>query len=174
MRRALHQAEIALARQEVPIGCVFVLDNTVIGVGSNMTNTTRNATRHAELEAIDQLLAASGNTVDWSRCTLYVTCEPCIMCAGALASLGIGHVYYGCQNDRFGGCGSILSLHEKGCGTCGRECKRSRFACSGGLLAAEAINLLRQFYASGNPNAPMPHRPVMEKNWPLSIVKSVH
>ncbi|DBA91452.1 TPA: tRNA(adenine34) deaminase [Trebouxia sp. C0004] len=120
MRRALHQAEIALARQEVPIGCVFVLDNTVIGVGSNMTNTTRNATRHAELEAIDQLLAASGNTVDWSRCTLYVTCEPCIMCAGALASLGIGHVYYGCQNDRFGGCGSILSLHEKGCGTCGR------------------------------------------------------
>ncbi len=137
------------------------------------------------------------------RCTLYVTCEPCIMCAGALALLGIGHVYYGCQNDRFGGCGSILSLHEKGCGTCGRylqanpllsasihpllrsfvsvkmctamtadfiqhirlrgcfsnskshacrECKHSRFACSGGLLAAEAINLLRQFYASGNPN----------------------
>lgn len=53
-------------------------------------------------------------------CQLFVTVEPCIMCAGALALLGFGQVYFGCGNDRFGGCGSILSVHETGCGTCHR------------------------------------------------------
>ena len=52
------------------------------------------------------------------RCDLYVTCEPCIMCAGALSLLGIHRVVFGCKNDRFGGNGSILSLHSSGCGTC--------------------------------------------------------
>lgn len=161
MRKALQQAEVALKKQEVPIGCVFVVDNQVIASGSNMTNTTRNATRHAELEAVDEVLATYSKQFDWSRCSLYVTCEPCIMCAGALSLLGISSVYYGCRNERFGGCGSILSLHNRGCGTCGRNITRSppqAFTCTGGLLAAEAIDLLRQFYTSGNPNAPVPHR----------------
>jgi tRNA(Arg) A34 adenosine deaminase TadA len=52
------------------------------------------------------------------RCELYVTVEPCIMCASALALIGIGQVYYGCCNDKFGGCGSILSIHQSGCGAC--------------------------------------------------------
>ena len=131
------------------------------------------------------------------RYSLYVTCEPCIMCAGALALLGVQHVYYGCKNDRFGGCGSIMSLHESGCGTCTRSgfvcapasistslcatvstfcfstavrCSTQRpvcrcaeqappkgFSCTGGLLAAEAVELLRQFYAAGNPNGKARH-----------------
>ena len=52
------------------------------------------------------------------RCELYVTCEPCIMCAGALSLLGVAHVVYGAANDRFGGCGSIVNVHERGCGHC--------------------------------------------------------
>lgn len=52
------------------------------------------------------------------RCDVYVTCEPCIMCAGALSLVGIRHVYYGCSNDRFGGCGSILPISQDGCGRC--------------------------------------------------------
>ena len=53
-----------------------------------------------------------------SRCELYVTCEPCIMCAGALSLLGFKRVIYGCPNDKFGGCGSVLDIHVKGCGSC--------------------------------------------------------
>jgi hypothetical protein len=52
------------------------------------------------------------------RCQLYVTVEPCIMCAGALSLLGIGQVYYGAANDKFGGCGSIVPVHQRGCGSC--------------------------------------------------------
>ena len=67
------------------------------------------------------------------------------MCAGALALLGIGHVYYGCQNDRFGGCGSILSLHEKGCGTCGRYLQANTlFSPSIHPLICICENLLQQ------------------------------
>ncbi|PKA65037.1 tRNA-specific adenosine deaminase 2 [Apostasia shenzhenica] len=97
----------------------------------------------------------------FSRCDLYVTCEPCIMCASALSILGIREVYYGCANDKFGGCGSVLSLHE------GYPMQLSSgaldslgFKCTGGFLSTDAVALLRRFYDQGNPNAPKPHRPV--------------
>ncbi|KAK7233596.1 dCMP-type deaminase [Aureococcus anophagefferens] len=117
MRRALELAEDAVAEQgEVPVGCVFVNDNNVeIASAANETNEAMCATRHAELVAIDGALkhsAARGQPLDWTRCALYVTCEPCIMCASALSQLGIAKCYFGCRNDKFGGCGSILSLHE--------------------------------------------------------------
>ncbi|KAG0588701.1 hypothetical protein KC19_2G262900 [Ceratodon purpureus] len=118
-------AKGALARLEVPVGCVIVKDGEVIGRGSNRTNETRNATRHAEMEAIDMVLclwqqsltAHSDNvsTEGFQQCDLYVTCEPCIMCASALSLLGFRKVYYGCGNDRFGGCGSVLDIHTDGC-----------------------------------------------------------
>ncbi|CAK9158318.1 unnamed protein product [Ilex paraguariensis] len=78
------------------------------------------ATRHAEMEAIDNLpeqlqkngLSRLEVAEKFSKCYLYVTCEPCIKCAAALSTIGIKEVYYGCANDKFGGCGSILSLHS--------------------------------------------------------------
>ena len=74
-----------------------------------------NATRHAELEAIRSILDSSENSVeDFAECTLYVTVEPCIMCAAALSRLGVKRVVFGCLNERFGGNGSILSVHEDG------------------------------------------------------------
>ncbi|GFQ04645.1 tRNA-specific adenosine deaminase 2 [Phtheirospermum japonicum] len=134
--------------------CVIVEDQVVISSGRNRTTETRNATRHAEMEAIDVLLEQwqkDGFTnkevaLKFSRCSLYVTCEPCIMCASALSIIGIKEVYYGCGNDKFGGCGSILSLHKSG------GVSRKEFKCTGGIMATEAINLLRNFYEQGNPN----------------------
>lgn len=119
MELAIQQAKLALQSLEVPVGCVIVEDGMVIATGRNRTTETRNATRHAEMEAIDILIEAwqrdglsTSEVADkFSRCKLYVTCEPCIMCASALSIVGIKEVYYGCANDKFGGCGSILSLH---------------------------------------------------------------
>ncbi|RWW33213.1 hypothetical protein GW17_00002090 [Ensete ventricosum] len=97
MELALEQARFALENLEVPVGCVIVEDEKVIASGSNCTSATRNATRHAEMEAIDTLLeewqkiglSQSEVAEKFSRCDLYVTCEPCIMCATALSILGL-------------------------------------------------------------------------------------
>lgn len=169
MKLALEQAKDALMRMEVPIGCVLVENAQVIASGSNRTNETRNATRHAEMEAIDKVLkewqqlglCQQQVAEKFSACELYVTCEPCIMCAAALSILGLGRVFYGCANERFGGCGSVLSVHEDGSGPCGKSgINTGSFKCFGGFLADEAVSLLRSFYEHGNPNAPKPHRPV--------------
>ncbi|CAN6289601.1 unnamed protein product [Urochloa humidicola] len=172
MERALEQAKFALDNLEVPVGCVIVEDGKVISSGSNRTNATRNATRHAEMEAIDVLLQ------EWQRigldqaqvaekftgCDLYVTCEPCIMCATALSILGIREVYFGCANDKFGGCGSVMSLHRGSTSSddlSGNQPPKPKgFKCTGGIMAEEAVALFRCFYEQGNPNAPRPHRPV--------------
>ncbi|BDA43019.1 tRNA-specific adenosine deaminase 2 [Coccomyxa sp. Obi] len=165
MMLAFDEARGALARGEVPIGCTIVRDGAVIANGSNLTNETRNATRHAEMDAIDKVLAdleGPDRSHAFERCRLFVTCEPCIMCSGALGLLRFAEVVYGCRNDRFGGCGSILSIHEAGCGGCGGESTALgyKLQCRGGLMAEEAVALLKDFYATGNPKAPKPHRPL--------------
>ncbi|KAF8029378.1 hypothetical protein BT93_E1929 [Corymbia citriodora subsp. variegata] len=162
MQLAIDQAKLALDNLEVPVGCVIVEDGNVIAAGRNRTNETRNATRHAEMEALDVLLVqwqrtgltAAEVAEKFSACSLYVTCEPCIMCAAALSIIGIKAVYYGCANDKFGGCGSILSLHSSSSEACisnGNSGSKS-FKCCGGIMASEAISLLRDFYERGNPN----------------------
>ena len=106
--------------------------------------------------AIDGMLQDTNGDVaaaDFPNCILYVTCEPCIMCAGALSLLGFKSVLYGCCNDKFGGNGSIVSVHEDGCGRCcaGGGTAPS-YSSQGGLFAKDAIELLQDFYISGNPN----------------------
>ena len=144
MGMALEQGKQAIENYEVPVGCVFVRGDRVIGEAFNQTNATRNATRHAELVAIDSILLKkkefSSNI--FAECDLFVTCEPCIMCASALAQLGLKRVYYGCSNERFGGCGSILSIHE------------GKFNCVSGIREKEAVELFQSFYKRGNPLAP--------------------
>ncbi|CAN4115084.1 unnamed protein product [Withania somnifera] len=128
------------------------------------------ATSHAEMEAIDFLveqwqksgLSPLEVSERFSKCTLYVTCEPCIMCAAALSYLGIKEAYYGCGNDKFGGCGSILSLHTS-CSelpTSELAVSKKGFKCIGGIMASDAVYLLRSFYEQGNQMAPKPHRPL--------------
>ncbi|KAI0723568.1 tRNA specific adenosine deaminase [Earliella scabrosa] len=156
MQAAMDMAEEALAAQEVPVGCVFVRGDRIIARARNRTNQLRNATRHAELEAIDEILADKALTPDvteypLSDTTLYVTVEPCIMCASALRQMGIKEVYYGCDNDRFGGCGSVLGVNSAL-----PHPKHPGYRAHGGYLRDEAIMILRRFYITENTNAPAP------------------
>jgi tRNA(Arg) A34 adenosine deaminase TadA len=111
--------------KEIPVGCVLVRNGVIISVGRNQTNLTKNATRHAELVALEQVLLGFGSnsrgynnlkvskevTEFFMECVLYVTIEPCIMCTAALRYLGVQLIYYCAKNERFGGCGSVLKLH---------------------------------------------------------------
>ncbi|KAI0643642.1 cytidine deaminase-like protein [Trametes meyenii] len=156
MKCAMDMAEEALSAQEVPVGCVFVRDNKIIARARNRTNQLRNATRHAELEAIDEILADKQLTpavtiYPLSETTLYVTVEPCIMCASALRQMGIKEVFYGCENDRFGGCGSVLGVNNVL-----PHPKHPGYHAVGGYLRDEAIMILRRFYITENTNAPVP------------------
>ena len=150
----MEQARRALASGETPVGCVIVRDDVIVSRGHNMTNASRNGTRHAEMIAIDGILAAGNGRDYFSGCTLYVSCEPCIMCAGALGLLNFRNVVYGCANDKFGGNGSILSIHKGGRGGCGGASVGGTYPSVGGLMRDDAILLLQKFYISGNPGAP--------------------
>ncbi|KAI8066267.1 cytidine deaminase-like protein [Gilbertella persicaria] len=113
MKEALVVAQDAYDHFEVPVGCVFVLNNqTIIARGRNKPNESYNATRHAEIEAIDLILKDHDKTI-FDRVDLYVTVEPCVMCASALRQIGIRHVYFGCGNDKFGGNGSVFHIHTE-------------------------------------------------------------
>ncbi|RXK35380.1 tRNA-specific adenosine deaminase 2 [Tremella mesenterica] len=151
MREALIMAEEALAHDEVPVGCVFVKDGKAIARARNRTNEWRNATLHAELEAIDHLLPH--HPAPLNSITLYVTVEPCVMCASALRQIGIGRVLYGCGNERFGGCGSLLDIHSTP-----HLPTDPPFVAQGGYYREEAIMLLRRFYMSENSKAPQPKK----------------
>lgn len=149
-------AEEALAASEVPVGCVFVRDGIIIAKARNRTNELCNATRHAELEAIDSIMADRSLTPEiseypLSNTTLYVTVEPCIMCASALRQMGIKEVFYGCANDRFGGCGSVLGVNERL-----PHPTHPSYSATGGYYREEAIMMLRRFYITENTNAPIP------------------
>lgn len=150
MQEAFEQAREALEYGEVPVGCVFVYNSEVVARGRNTVNATRNATRHAEMNCIDQVL-------DWcaerdqdfndvfKKVSVYVTVEPCGMCADALGQLCVDSVIYGCSNDRFGGCGSVIDVP----GLNGYPIKFTK-----GVRAEEAVELLKEFYKGENPNAP--------------------
>lgn len=109
MREAIRQAKKALALEEVPIGCVIVYEDRIIGRGYNRRNTDKNTLAHAELQAIKK---ASRKLGDWrlEGSTMYVTLEPCQMCAGALVQSRIDKVVIGSMNPKAGCAGSVLNL----------------------------------------------------------------
>ena len=156
MRAALAEAESALRAREVPVGCVFVHPTLgVVGRGHNNTVASCNATRHAEFEAIDTVYrehGGAGASRVLAECSLYVTVEPCIMCASALRQVGIRRVVYGCGNDKFGGCGSVIPVHAEALES------TPPLEARGGVLVDEAITLLRLFYSQENEGAPNPQK----------------
>ena len=109
MKEAIRQAKKARALEEVPIGCVIVSDGKIIARGYNRRNTDKNTLSHAELNAIRK---ASKKLGDWrlEGCTMYVTLEPCQMCAGALVQSRIDEVVIGSMNPKAGCAGSVLNL----------------------------------------------------------------
>ena len=111
MKEALKQAKKAYALGEVPIGCVIVYEDKIIARGYNRRNTDKNTLAHAEITAINK---ASKKIGDWrlEECTLYVTLEPCQMCAGAIVQARVTEVVMGCMNPKAGCGGSILNILE--------------------------------------------------------------
>ncbi|MBD5459397.1 MAG: nucleoside deaminase [Lachnospiraceae bacterium] len=138
MRAAILQARKALKLGEVPIGCVIVHEDKIIGRGYNRRNTDKNTLSHAELTAIRK---ASQKTGDWrlEDCTLYVTLEPCQMCAGAIVQARISRVVMGCMNPKAGCAGSILNILDMP--QFNHQAESTR-----GVLEEECSSLLKTFF----------------------------
>lgn len=138
MRQALALAEECLAHGDVPVGCVVAgPDGAVIGRGRNRREELGDATAHAEVEALRDACAHVGS---WrlEGCALYVTLEPCPMCAGAILNARVSEVWYGAREEKTGCCGSVLNLFAEGF--------PYRSAVRGGLLEGECARLLRRFF----------------------------
>jgi len=137
MQEALRLAEEAAAADEVPVGAVVVKDGHIVGRGRNRQREEGLATSHAEMEA---LADAAFSTGDWrlTGCTLYVTLEPCPMCAFAAILSRVERIVFGAPDPKFGGCGSVVNVLD------------DRFnhqpQVEGGILGDAAAKLLREFF----------------------------
>lgn len=111
MKEALILAEISAGEGEVPVGAVVVCDGKIVGTGRNRRETEKNSLCHAEIEAINN---ACKNLGGWRlfKCDLYVTLEPCPMCAGAIINSRIKNVYFGASDYKNGACGSVVNLFQ--------------------------------------------------------------
>jgi tRNA(adenine34) deaminase len=138
MEAALREAERAYDLGEVPIGCVIVKDGRCIARGYNQVETLKDATAHAEVLAIG---AASSALENWrlSGATLYVTLEPCPMCAGAILNSRISRIVYGSPDTRFGGCGTTIDVITN-------NALGQKVQVTGGVKAEECLGILKAFF----------------------------
>ena len=138
MRLALLQAQKAYESNEIPVGAIVVLDNKVIGRGYNQREMLNDPTAHAEIIAI----TAAANTIeDWrlNECVLYVTKEPCAMCAGAIINSRLKMVVFGCYDKEMGCCGSLYQL-------CGDSHLKNNTAVRCGIMEEECLSIIRDFF----------------------------
>jgi len=137
MVEALALAREAAAAGEVPVGCVIVRGDEIVGRGRNRREEKRATASHAEMEAIAEANAALGS---WrlDDCELYVTLEPCPMCAGAILNARVARVWYGARDEAFGACGGVMNLYM--------EAFPNRPALVGGILAEECRSVLSEFF----------------------------
>jgi tRNA(adenine34) deaminase len=139
MEAALREARASATGDEVPVGCVIVRDGVIVGRGHNQTEGLQDATAHAEILAIG---AASNALESWrlTDCTLYVTLEPCAMCAGAIVLARLTRLVYGAADPKAGACGSVLDVV--------REPRLNhRVEVTAGVRAEECGALLKEFFA---------------------------
>ena len=139
MKQAVKQAKKAYDKLETPIGCVIVYEGKIISRGYNRRNVDKNTLAHAELEAIGEACRTLGGWRLW-QCTLYVTLEPCCMCAGAITDAQIPRVVYGAKDPKMGAGGSLVNL------LCLPGCFRP--AVTTGVLEEECQALLQTFFRS--------------------------
>ncbi|HOD16431.1 MAG TPA: nucleoside deaminase [Spirochaetota bacterium] len=138
MQAALALAREAAARGEIPVGAVIVKDGAVISSARNDNRETGNPVRHAEIIAIEKACGAIGNE-RLTGCDLYVTKEPCAMCAGAIVHARIRRLVVGARDTRYGACGTVLSV-------CGNRSLNHVPELEFGLLGEEAAALLKEFF----------------------------
>ncbi len=138
MKRALELAKEAEALDEVPVGAVIVKDGEIIAEGYNMRELTKCATQHAEIVAIERACKRLGG---WRLpgATLYVTMEPCAMCAGAVVNARIERVVYGAPDLRFGALGSLFDLSKIPLNHSAEVC--------GGVMSDDCVNMLTQYFS---------------------------
>jgi tRNA(adenine34) deaminase len=139
MREALALARAAAQAGEVPVGALLVWDGVVLGRGANGPIARRDPTAHAEMTALREAAAASGN-YRLEEATLYVTLEPCVMCAGALVNARVRRLVFGARDLRFGGVRSKFRLADS-------DLLNHRVEIVEGVLAAECVELLQSFFA---------------------------
>ena len=140
MKEALKEAEKAAAMGEVPIGAVVVKDGIIIGRGHNKTETAKDPTAHAEMEAIRAASAVLGG---WRLlgCDMYVTAEPCSMCAGAIVWSRIENLYIGTMDPKAGACGSVFNIVQE-------DKLNHQVNVTTGILQEECSRLLKDFFRS--------------------------
>ena len=138
MKEAFLQAKKAYDLDEVPVGAIVVYKGRIIGQGYNQCNSLNDSTAHAEMLAIT---AASNTIGDWrlNDCTMYVTKEPCPMCAGAIVNSRIEFLYFGCYDEDFGACGSKFEI-------CGNVNLSTPSVVRGNLLSGESLALIKEYF----------------------------
>ncbi|MBC7499362.1 MAG: tRNA adenosine(34) deaminase TadA [Herminiimonas sp.] len=140
MRQAIDQAHNAWALGEVPVGALVVRDGQIIATGFNQPIGTHDPTAHAEIMALRAAASIVGN-YRLSGCELYVTLEPCVMCAGAMMHARLARVVFGASDLKTGACGSVVNLFEQ-------PQLNHHTELTGGILAEDCSMLLKQFFAS--------------------------
>ena len=138
MQRALELARAAATCGEVPVGAVVVKDGQIVGEGANAREQANDALRHAEMDAIGAACKTLG-TWRLTGCTLYVTLEPCLMCAGAIWQARLGKVVYGAADPKAGAMGSLYKIHED-------VRLNHRLPVETGVLADECSQILKDFF----------------------------
>jgi len=133
MRVALTEAEKALLQDEIPVGCVIVCDDRIIGRGHNLTETLQDVTAHAEIQAITAAAQTLGGKY-LPDCTLYVTVEPCVMCAGAIGWAQLSRVVYGAPDEK------------RGFTTFAPQALHPKCSVTSGVLADECRELMQRFF----------------------------
>ena len=138
MKQALIQADKAFQLKEIPVGAIIVKDNKVIGRGYNQKEQLNDPTAHAEIVAIT---AAANTLEDWrlNDCVLYVTKEPCSMCAGAILNARLKLVVFGCYDEEEGCCGSLYQL-------CGDPRFKTKVSVMGGVMESQSLSLIKDFF----------------------------
>ena len=140
MRQALREAATAAERGEVPVGAVAVLDKVIIARSGNQVEQLKDATAHAEMLVLTQAANAIG---DWrlDQVEIFVTKEPCAMCAGAMVNSRLRRVVYGLADPKYGACGSTLNV-------CRQPGALWQVQCDSGVLADECLALIQSFFRS--------------------------
>ncbi|MBF1171874.1 MAG: nucleoside deaminase [[Eubacterium] sulci] len=138
MKEAIKEAQKAAEMGEIPVGAVIVKDGEIISRGHNLTETTNDPTAHAEIIAIREASKVLGG---WRLigCDMYVTMEPCSMCAGALVWSRIEHLYIGADDPKTGACGSVFNIVQD-------DRLNHQIAVDRGIMAEESSQLVREFF----------------------------